>query len=110
MMGYGVIGNTPDFDSGIVGSNPAIPAKIKEALMEDKKISPLKAIKEKCMDCCCWQYSEVKKCTATKCPLYPFRMGKNPYIKRSMSEDRKAELRDRLQAAREKRKEAISNE
>ena len=73
--------------------------------MEDKKISPLKAIKEKCMDCCYWQYSEVKNCPATKCPLHPFRLGKNPFIKREMSEEQRDELRQRLEAARDKQKE-----
>lgn len=46
--------------------------------MEEKHISPLKAIRLKCLDCCCGSSHEVKRCSATKCPLYPFRFGKNP--------------------------------
>ncbi len=40
-----------------------------------------KVIREKCLDCCCGQQNEVKRCTAEKCPLYAFRMGKthDPY-------------------------------
>jgi hypothetical protein len=34
------------------------------------------AIKAKCLDCCCGQYLEVKKCTVTGCPLWIYRLGK----------------------------------
>ena len=34
------------------------------------------AIKAKCLDCCCGQYAEVKKCTVTNCPLWSYRLGK----------------------------------
>lgn len=43
-----------------------------------KKYSPLRAIREKCIDCCCGNTAEVRKCTLEKCPLYTFRMGHNP--------------------------------
>lgn len=46
--------------------------------MEGKTPSPLKAIRAKCLDCCCMQPSEVKECSVKTCPLYPFRMGHNP--------------------------------
>lgn len=41
-------------------------------------MTPLKAIRAKCLDCCCGQSFEVKMCTCTECPLYPYRLGKNP--------------------------------
>ena len=34
-----------------------------------------RAIREKCMECCCWQGAEVRKCAAKDCALYPYRMG-----------------------------------
>lgn len=34
-----------------------------------------KAIRQKCLDCCCWQEAEIRRCTAQSCALYPFRMG-----------------------------------
>lgn len=46
--------------------------------MEEKRISPLKAIRLKCLDCSCGSPNEVKLCPVEKCPLYPFRLGKNP--------------------------------
>lgn len=50
--------------------------------MEEKRLTPIKAIRAKCLDCCCWQKSEVKLCPVQDCALYPYRMGHNPYIKR----------------------------
>lgn len=41
-------------------------------------MTPLKAIREKCLDCMCGQAQEVKLCPCDDCPLYPFRLGKNP--------------------------------
>lgn len=45
-----------------------------------KKLTPMKAIRLKCLDCCNGQASEVKVCGATECPIYPFRMGRRPDI------------------------------
>ena len=44
-------------------------------------LTPLKAIKAKCLDCCCYQIAEVRKCTAVNCPLHYYRFGKNPKLK-----------------------------
>ena len=63
--------------------------------------SPIKAIRAKCLDCCCGSFLEVKECTALRCPLYPFRFGKNPYRqRREMTEEEKQVLADRLREAR----------
>ncbi len=40
--------------------------------------TPMRAIRLKCMDCTCQQIVEVRECTATDCPLHPYRMGKRP--------------------------------
>ena len=70
----------------------------------DKLKNPVKAIRAKCLDCCCWQTKEVELCTNEKCALYPFRFGKNPYrSKREMSEEQRVAAAERLRAAREKK-------
>lgn len=50
--------------------------------MEEKNVkrvlTPMKAIRAKCLDCCCGQAKEVRLCPMTDCPLHPYRMGKNP--------------------------------
>ena len=48
--------------------------------MADKILTPLKAIRAKCMDCCCGQAKEIKLCNLKNCPLYPYRMGKRPKV------------------------------
>jgi hypothetical protein len=40
------------------------------------KLSRRKAIRELCLDCSAWSTKEVSQCAMTKCPLYPYRMGK----------------------------------
>lgn len=42
----------------------------------------MKAIHEKCIDCCGGQVREVKFCPIKDCPLYPYRMGHDPFRKR----------------------------
>lgn len=42
------------------------------------KLTPLKAIRKKCLDCCYGQFKEVKLCTAINCPLYEYRLGHRP--------------------------------
>lgn len=39
-----------------------------------------KAIRAKCLDCCCGVQSEVARCHLTSCSLWPFRMGKSPWL------------------------------
>jgi hypothetical protein len=39
---------------------------------------PLKAIREKCKDCCCGNLAEVRRCTIQDCSLWPWRFGRRP--------------------------------
>ena len=72
--------------------------------MEEYKHSPLKAIRAKCFDCCCGQVSEIKNCPVEKCPLYPYRLGKNPFrAKREMTPAQRELAGERLRKAREDR-------
>ena len=80
--------------------------------MEDKNneevaiTSPIKAIRAKCLDCCCGQRDEVKLCPANDCPLWQFRMGKNPNRSRNMTDEQKQAAKERLAKARAARKNA----
>lgn len=65
------------------------------------KISPLKAIRLKCLDCCCGSSNEVKLCPIERCPLWPFREGHNPYIaKREYTDEQKEAIKSRLTNSR----------
>ena len=36
------------------------------------------AIRNKCLDCCCDNAAEVRRCTVVGCPLFPYRFGCSP--------------------------------
>ena len=70
-----------------------------------KHRNPVKVIRDKCLDCCCGSSKEVELCPVGKCPLHPFRFGKNPYReKREVSEEVKQAARERLANARARKK------
>lgn len=48
---------------------------MKEPIKEIKVMTRGDAIRARCLDCCCFQRTEVTKCTAYDCPLWPFRLG-----------------------------------
>lgn len=60
---------------------------------EGKHITPLRAIRAKCLDCCCGSPAEVSDCPCVDCSLYQFRFGKNPNVKLS---DEERERRSRM--------------
>jgi transposase-like protein len=72
--------------------------------------SPVKAIREFCLQCCGDDVAGVRDCTSTICPLKPFRFGKNPYVKRSLTEEQKEAAKVRLAEARERKKHADHDE
>ena len=48
---------------------------MKGTYMEEKKITRAKAIRLKCLDCCCGSNAEVRNCPVKNCPLWRYRMG-----------------------------------
>lgn len=42
------------------------------------KLTPIKAIRAKCLDCCCGSRQEVRECKIKSRTLHPYRMGKRP--------------------------------
>ena len=43
-----------------------------------RKLTPLRAIRAKCLACCLDQPKEVRLCAAPRCPVWPYRMGRRP--------------------------------
>ena len=71
--------------------------------------SPIKSIREKCLDCVCGSVLEVKLCPcdgkqSTFCALHPYRFGRRPAggKKRIMSEAQKQTLKKMLEANKPK--------
>jgi hypothetical protein len=55
----------------------------------------LAVLRAKCLDCVCHQPEEVRKCVSVTCPNWPYRMATNPFHKREISDERRAELAER---------------
>lgn len=51
------------------------------------RITPMRAIRAKCIDCCGGNVYEPRYCTAKRCPLHPYRLGKRPKRINDTAED-----------------------
>lgn len=71
---------------------------------EDQKIlTPLRAIRTKCIDCSAGSMKEVRECVMLDYPLYPYRLGKSPNRKpRILTDEEREALRQRMAKMREK--------
>ena len=98
---------------------PRAPERERRSSHERAGNTPLVAIRNRCLDCCCWRPEEVKLCTSTDCALHPWRFGRRPSTmgielvqaepkpKRPMTEAQRAGL-TKAHAARKAKKEAMN--
>ena len=56
--------------------------------------NPVKVIRDYCLYCCNGSAAEVRNCHITKCILYAWRFGKNPF--KVFTEEQRKKLRERL--------------
>ena len=40
--------------------------------------TPIRAMRKKCLDCCCGSRKEIRECRIIECPIYPYRFGRRP--------------------------------
>ena len=71
-------------------------------MIETKRRSPLKAIRQYCIECAGDSMPEVRQCHLTDCPLYGYRMGKSGRV-RVLSPEQRAATAKRLANCRGKR-------
>ena len=62
-----------------VGRDPRSMSADELVRLGHARVSPLRALRLKCLDCCDDSAQEVRLCTAVDCPSWPFRMGRNPW-------------------------------
>ena len=62
-----------------VGRDPREMTAAELSALGHQPISPLRALRLRCIDCSGDSANEVRLCTAVQCPAWPFRMGKNPW-------------------------------
>ena len=70
--------------------------------------SLLEAVRAKCLDCCNHQIAEVRGCTAVDCALWAFRMNRNPYRRRELTEEQRQVAVERLARIRAQRAAAAA--
>ena len=68
--------------------------------MSTTKSELLKTIRQKCLDCVCFQAKEVELCPSEHCALWPFRFAKDPY-KTPLSEKQREARLNALNKARD---------
>jgi hypothetical protein len=62
-----------------VGRDPRAMSAEELSQLGHSRVSPLRALRLKCLDCCNDSAQEVRLCAAVDCPSWPFRMGRNPW-------------------------------
>ena len=62
-------------------------------------VSFAKAIRRKCLDCCCGQAAEVRRCPVRTCALWEFRFGKGPETARRRWPERFQDPQEHLETA-----------
>ena len=50
----------------------------KDGRLVNKELTAMRAIRIHCLQCSNWNAAEVRRCVIPDCPLYVFRMGRNP--------------------------------
>ena len=66
-------------DGDDVGRDPRAMSADELTQLGHSRVSPLRALRLKCLDCCNESAQEVRLCTAVDCASWPFRMAKNPW-------------------------------
>jgi hypothetical protein len=92
------------------GRDPRRMTQAELQAMGHEPMSPQRAIRAHCLDCCGGSPDEVRKCTALTCPSWPFRMGSSPWKqKRTMSPEQRSAAIERLTLSRKIKSGAIEH-
>lgn len=69
----------PDGPEYLIGRDPRDMPHADLHALGHQPMSPLAAIRLRCIDCCGGSTAEVRRCVSVTCPLFPFRMHFNPW-------------------------------
>jgi hypothetical protein len=72
-------GTEPGEGGHAVGRDPRTMTRQELEALGHAAVSPLAALRARCVDCCAGAVSEVRRCRQTICPSWPFRMGSDPW-------------------------------
>jgi len=66
-------------DGNAVGRDPRTLSVEELQQLGHARMSPLKALRLRCVDCCAASAHELRLCVSVTCPSWPFRMSSNPW-------------------------------
>jgi hypothetical protein len=66
-------------DGTVVGQDPRALSPDELRALGHRGKPLLQAMRRRCVDCCGGKKDEVRRCTAVACPLWPYRMGTDPW-------------------------------
>jgi hypothetical protein len=66
----------------LVGQHPDELSEAELSSLGHRHLAMMTIARAKCRECCCGSTAEIRKCTCTTCPLWPYRMGKRPAARR----------------------------
>lgn len=66
-------------DGAVIGRDPRRLSTDELRALGHRGKPLLQAIRRRCVDCCSGKKDEVRRCTATACPLWPYRMATDPW-------------------------------
>jgi hypothetical protein len=92
------------YGGGPVGRNPREMTQDELREAGHEPMSPLEALRKRCLDCCGQQAKEVALCPAVGCPSWVFRMGTDPWRKPASEARREAARRTMVKLNVERRK------
>jgi len=79
-----------------IGRDPRQMTKAELAAVGHYKRPLLAAIRQNCIECCGGSQAEVRRCRIVTCPMWPYRMGANPFARRELSYQEIEQRRDRM--------------
>ena len=86
-----------------IGRDPQTMTHDELQALGHERMSPLKALRLRCVDCCAGSTYEVRRCTAVECPSWPFRLGRSPWReKKVLTDEERAAFSQRMAERRQK--------
>ncbi|OYW52990.1 MAG: hypothetical protein B7Y80_18670 [Hyphomicrobium sp. 32-62-53] len=68
-----------DRNGALVGRDPREMTTAELEQLGQQRMSPMKTLRLRCLDCCAGSTARVRLCVSVTCPSWPFRMGENPW-------------------------------
>jgi len=101
----------PGSESRRIGRDPRRMSQDELRALGHQPMSATAAIRSHCLDCCAGSADEVRKCVASFCPSWPWRMGVNPWRRLASEKQRQAarETAARINAQRVKSRSGLAS-